>query len=106
MPQQAYRHLLRRLALGDDCAVEQVIRGNLSDVPPLDGKTAALVRLACLIASDCHGPALSAGIERCYAAGIERTEMMTMIGAISPEIGRDRSQGALSTIAGGDGASV
>jgi alkylhydroperoxidase/carboxymuconolactone decarboxylase family protein YurZ len=106
MLQPAYPHLLLRLALSDERAVQQVIQGSLSDVPPLDGRAATLVCLACLVASDCHGPALSAGIERCYAAGIERAEMVRMVEAVSPEIGCDRMHRALSTIAATDETSA
>lgn len=61
--------LLRRLAIGDHRAVHAVITADAPTMSRLDERTAALVRLAAVVALDVGGEALSAAVDACVAAG-------------------------------------
>jgi len=98
MLQSRYRELLRRLALGDEGAVESAMRGDYTDPSLLDDKTAALVRLACVVAADSKGPAFFAAIDECHAAGVESAEIVKMINAISPVLGSARARQVIAGV--------
>lgn len=85
---------LRRLALGDQSAVDEMMCGAWRDPPGLDDGTTALVRLACIVAAEAKGPALSSCIDECHAAGVETYEILETVAAMSPVIGRERTQQA------------
>lgn len=103
MLRPAYLEWLRRLALGDQRAVDSVISGDWRDSSHLDARTTALVRLACIVASEPEGPTLFAGIDRCHAAGIETNEILEMVGDISQVVGRERTRQATKNIRAADG---
>jgi len=98
MLQARYRELLRRLALGDEGAVASAMRGEYTGSPLLDDKTAALVRLACVVAADSKGPAFFAGIDECHAAGAENVEIVKMVNAISPVLGGTRARQVIADV--------
>lgn len=103
MPRSVYLELLRRLALGDQRAVDGVMCGDWRDSSHLTDATTALVRLVCTIASDPEGPTLFACIDECHAAGIETDEILQMVGDVSPLVGRERTQQATRSILAADG---
>lgn len=103
MLQSLYEEWLRRLALGDEGAVGSVMCGDYADTPLLDDKTTALVRLACVVAAGSKGPALSAAIDGCHAAGVESADTVEMVEAISPVIGSARARQATTRILTADG---
>lgn len=65
----ADRELLRRLVIGDQRVAEAVVASGRSASTPLDGRTAALVRLAAVVALGAGGEALSGAKDACLAAG-------------------------------------
>jgi alkylhydroperoxidase/carboxymuconolactone decarboxylase family protein YurZ len=103
MLESAHQEWLRRIALGDEVAVGSVVRGDYSDLRPLDDKTASLVRLACVVAAGSEGPALFSAIDSCHAAGVESDEIVEMIDAISPLIGSALARHATASIPTVDG---
>jgi alkylhydroperoxidase/carboxymuconolactone decarboxylase family protein YurZ len=81
--------LLRRLALNDEGAVDSVLapdpQGAL--VPPLDGKTHALVRLGALLAVGAGTTSLRWMTELAYEAGATDEEIASVLVAVSPDVG-------------------
>jgi alkylhydroperoxidase/carboxymuconolactone decarboxylase family protein YurZ len=103
MLQSAYQEWLRCLALGDERTVEAAMCGSHADAPQLDDKTAALVRLACVVAAGSQGPALFVAIDGCHSAGTENDEIVEMIRAISPLIGCALARQATTSVLTVDG---
>jgi len=103
MLRSVYLEWLRRLALGDQRAVDGVMCGDWRGSYRLDDETTALVQLACIVASDPEGPMLFACIDGCHAAGVETEEMLEMVGDVSCVIGRERAQQATRNILVADG---
>lgn len=89
---------LRRLALGDQREVARVMAGGYGDNPPLDGRTRALMRLAALSAIATDTELLHSVVEDCHEAGVERNELLGVIGAITPVVGRAQGQVAMESV--------
>ncbi len=84
--------LLRRVALGDDG------RG-LEDLPALDPRTRALVRLGSLISLGAATTSYRCAIDLAYAAGATDEDVLGVLSAVAPEAGTARAVAAAPALA-------
>jgi 4-carboxymuconolactone decarboxylase len=83
--------LLRRLALNDDRIVGRAISAASSPgTPALDPKTAALVRLAALLALGAETVSCRAAADVARAHGASDEEMVGVLLAVGPAVGAAR----------------
>jgi alkylhydroperoxidase/carboxymuconolactone decarboxylase family protein YurZ len=90
------QRLLRRLTVGDETAVDQVMRGEIAS--ELDHKTSSLVRIAALVALDADGSSYQAAIDNAHAAGAEDQEILETVMTISPLVGDVRLGSAMPAL--------
>ena len=93
MPSE-HAELLRRMAISDDPTLSRVLGGR-DDSEMLDQKTAALVRIAALIAVEAGGPSYGAAIDAAHLAGAEDDEILGVAAAIRPIVGAVKSDAAV-----------
>jgi 4-carboxymuconolactone decarboxylase len=81
--------LLRRLVINDEAVVGEVLSGRVSadHGSELGAKTDALVRLAALLAVGAATPSLREAVDRAFAAGATRGEVVAVLVATGPTIG-------------------
>jgi 4-carboxymuconolactone decarboxylase len=81
--------LLRRLVINDEAAVGMVLSGRVSADHgcELDAKVGALVRLGALLAVGAATPSLREAVDRAFAAGATRGEVVGVLVATGPTIG-------------------
>ena len=103
-----FQEILRRLAIIDEGFVEDQARLglDLADPPPLDGKTAALVRVGVLAAIGAPAVGLEWGTTRALAAGATEDEITGVLLAIAPVAGLGRVVGAVTDVAAALGYDV
>lgn len=84
--------LLRRLALNDERTVRSAIGASppLSEGDALDAKTAALVRLAALLALGASTVSCRVTVERARLAGATEEECVAVLVAVGPAVGAAR----------------
>jgi len=89
-----HAELLRRMAISDERTLSEVLGG--SDVSKtLDQRTAALVRIAALIALDAGESLYDAAIDAAHLAGAEDEDILGVAAAIRPLVGSVRSDAAV-----------
>ena len=93
MPSE-HAELLRRMAISDEPTLSRVLGGR-EDSEMLDQKTAALVRIAALIAMDAGEPSYGAAIDAAHLAGAEDEEILGVAAAIRPIVGAVKSDAAV-----------
>ena len=87
-----YKEHLRRLTVHDDALVEE-IRSEETMRPPalaLDGRTAALVRVAATIAVDAAPSSFQHAVALALAAGATNGEIVATLEAVTPVTGAAR----------------
>jgi alkylhydroperoxidase/carboxymuconolactone decarboxylase family protein YurZ len=87
--------LLRRLALNEKDAIKQVMGGASADSGGLDGRSAALVRVAALLSVDSDPATFRWAVEEAIAAGVEDTDFVETLVAVAPIIGVARLTSSL-----------
>ena len=95
----AYLELLRRLALNDDRALNEVVSGRVVQTPLLDEKTAALVRLAALLAMESSSSSQHSAVDAALAAGAEDDEIVEVLLSVAPILGTARINAAAPHLA-------
>jgi 4-carboxymuconolactone decarboxylase len=93
--------LLRRLALNDENALQSAIGAGPSPAAEmaLDAKTAALVRLAALLAIGATTASCRVTVERARVAGATDDELTAVLIAVAPAVGAARLVGAAPRLA-------
>ena len=96
-----YQERLRSLALNDEGFVGSVLGMGRDTVEAsrLDPKTHALVRLAALVSIDATPSAYNAAAETALAAGASYDEIVGILIAVAPEVGRGRVVSAAPELA-------
>lgn len=90
------QRLLRHLTLGDEAAVDQLMRGQVAS--QLDHKRSALVGVAALVALDAGSLSYQVAIDNAHAAGVYDEEIVEAVMAISPLVGAARIGSALPAL--------
>ena len=82
---------LRRLSLNDESLIESVLgsHGNTAS-PAIDPKTAALVRLAALLAMDAETPSYQWAVSEAIACGATQEELVGVLLTAAPALGQAR----------------
>jgi alkylhydroperoxidase/carboxymuconolactone decarboxylase family protein YurZ len=91
------QRLLRRLSVGDEAAVDELMRGQVTS--ELDQRTTALVGIAALVALEADPPSYQAAIDKAHAAGVEGEEILEAVMTVSPLVGEARLGSALPSLA-------
>ncbi|HEY2998117.1 MAG TPA: carboxymuconolactone decarboxylase family protein [Acidimicrobiales bacterium] len=96
-----HEELLRRLALNDEAALEDVLGVPLGGdgVPGLDPRTRALVRLAALVALDADPASYQWAVADALAAGAGDEEVLGVLVALAPVAGLVRVGAAAPQVA-------
>jgi 4-carboxymuconolactone decarboxylase len=96
-----HEELLRRLALNDEAALEDVlgvpVRGD--GVPGLDPRTRALVRLAALVALGADPASYQWAVADALAAGACDDQVLGVLVTLAPVVGRVRVGAAAPEVA-------
>ncbi len=81
--------LLRRLALNDESTVETVLGADVADLggSGLGARTAALLRLAALVATDSPSASYQWGVGVALAAGASEDEIVDLLLVLAPIVG-------------------
>lgn len=95
LPEDLQR-LLRLLTIGDEKTVDKALHG--VGAGGLDRKTAALVRIAALVATEADGPSYQSAIDEARAAGAGEEEMLHTLVTIAPLVGAARIASALPDV--------
>ena len=86
-----YKEHLRRLAMHDDALVEEILsEETLRPVSGLDGRTAALVRVAATIVVDAAPSSFQHAVALALAAGATNGEIVATLEAVAPVMGAAR----------------
>jgi len=103
----AHFELLRRLALNDELALNQVMSGRRIEPPLLDEKTSALVRVAAMVALESGGPpSYQWAVDAAHASGAEDEEIVQLLLAVAPIVGVARVNAAAPNLASALGYSA
>jgi 4-carboxymuconolactone decarboxylase len=96
-----HEDLLRRLALNEEGVLASLLGTAVSDAEPagLDAKTAALVRLAGLIALESAPATYQWSVTSALAAGASDTEVVAVLVALAPIVGLVRVNSAAPEVA-------
>jgi alkylhydroperoxidase/carboxymuconolactone decarboxylase family protein YurZ len=89
-----HAELLRRMAISDEGTLSRVLGGSCAS-DTLDERTAALVRIAALIALDAGEPSYDAAIDAAHLAGAEDEEILGVATAIGAIVGAVKVDAAL-----------
>ena len=89
-----HAELLRRMAISDEPTLRRVL-GASGASEMLDHRTAALVRIAALIASGASEASYDAAIEAAHLAGVEDVEILCIADAVRPIVGAVKSDAAV-----------
>jgi alkylhydroperoxidase/carboxymuconolactone decarboxylase family protein YurZ len=95
-----HEDLLRRLALSDPAALEALFSAGPAQAERvgLDDKTAALVRLAALVAQGASSPSYQAAVADALAAGVSDGEVVAALLALAPGVGTVRVGSAVPDV--------
>jgi 4-carboxymuconolactone decarboxylase len=86
-----YKEHLRRLAVHDDALVDEILsEETIRPVFGLDGKIAALVRVAAMIAVDAAPSSFQHAVALALAAGATNAEIVATLEAVTPVTGAAR----------------
>ena len=86
-----YKEHLRRLAVHDDALVEEILfEETIRPACCLDGRTAALVRVAATIAVDAAPSSFQHAVALALAAGATNDEIVATLEAVTPVTGAAR----------------
>ena len=96
-----HEDLLRKLALNDEGVLAPLLGGGVIDAEPggLDAKTAALVRLAGLVAIESAPASYQWIVTRALAAGASDAEVAAVLVALAPIVGSVRVSSAAPDVA-------
>jgi 4-carboxymuconolactone decarboxylase len=96
-----HEDLLRKLALNDEGVLAPLLGGGVADAEPggLDAKTAALVRLAGLVAIESAPASYQWIVTRAFAAGASDAEVAAVLVALAPIVGSVRVSSAAPDVA-------
>jgi 4-carboxymuconolactone decarboxylase len=96
-----HEDLLRRLALNEEAALESLLGMRLDDAEQtgLDARTAALVRLAGLVALECSPASYQWGVAAALAVGATDGEVLGVLAALAPVVGIPRVNAAAPEVA-------
>jgi 4-carboxymuconolactone decarboxylase len=87
----AYKQHLRRLAVHDDALLDALaVDGGARTASAIDEKTAALVRLAAMVAVDAPPHSFQHAVALALAAGATSDEIVASLGAVTPVTGAAR----------------
>jgi alkylhydroperoxidase family enzyme len=95
----AHQELLRRLAINDEHALDQVMEGQAIDPPLLDDKTGALVKVATLVALEAGSSSYQWAVDAAHAASAEDTEIIDVLLEVAPIVGMARVNAAALALA-------
>jgi alkylhydroperoxidase/carboxymuconolactone decarboxylase family protein YurZ len=95
LPEDLQR-LLRLLTIGDESTIDQVLLG--IEVGRLDRKTADLVIIAALVATEADRPSYASAIEQARLGGADDEEILQTLIAIAPLVGAARIATALPEV--------
>jgi len=101
--EHAQRELLRRLTLSDEHVLHQLMCEQKVERALLDEKTAALVRLAALVATEAKVASYQWAVDAALAAGADDVEIVDILPVVAPVVGLSRVNAAaraLSTALG------
>ena len=86
-----YKEHLRRLALHDDALVVQIaVEGSSFAASALDKRTAALVRIAAIVAVNAAPASFQHAVAHALAVGATRDEVVATLEAVTPVTGAAR----------------
>jgi 4-carboxymuconolactone decarboxylase len=85
-----YKEHLRRLTVHDDALVEEILSEETMWPSALDGRTAALVRVAATIAVDAAPSSFQHAVEVALGAGATNGEIVATLEAVTPVTGAAR----------------
>jgi 4-carboxymuconolactone decarboxylase len=85
-----YKERLRRLTVHDSAFVDSLTGPNPSNNGALDGRTAALVRVAATIATDAATASFQEAVAIGLSAGATREEIVATLEAVTPVTGIPR----------------
>jgi alkylhydroperoxidase/carboxymuconolactone decarboxylase family protein YurZ len=86
-----HRQQLRRLALHDDALLKASAAEDSSSADPaIDERTAALVRVAAMIAVDAAPSSFQCAVSHALAAGVSADEIVATLEAVTPVTGAAR----------------
>lgn len=96
-----HEDLLRKLALNEEGVLASLLGIELTDGEPagLDAKTAALVRLAGLVAVESAPATYQWGVASALAAGASDAEVVAVLAALAPIVGSVRVSSAAPEVA-------
>jgi 4-carboxymuconolactone decarboxylase len=96
-----HEDLLRKLALNEEGVLASLLGADLAaaEPPGLDGKTAALVRLAGVIALDSAPATYQWSVTSALAAGASDSEVVAVLEALAPIVGTVRVSSAAPEVA-------
>jgi 4-carboxymuconolactone decarboxylase len=87
----AVEELLRRLALNDECAVEEALGTTVGTATAqLDAKTLALAAVAALIAAESATASYQWAVDRALAAGASDDDIVDVLLNVAPIVGLAR----------------
>jgi alkylhydroperoxidase/carboxymuconolactone decarboxylase family protein YurZ len=95
LPEDLQR-LLRLLTIGDESTIDQVLLG--IEVSRLDRKTADLVTIAALVATEADGRSYQSAIDQARLGGADDEEILQTLIAIAPLVGAARIATALPEV--------
>lgn len=100
--------LLRRLALSDAATLQSLLGGTLPpvDITPLGEKTAALVRIGALIATEGSASSYQWAVDVAHAAGAEDDALVGVLLSVAPIVGIARLASAAPRLAASLGVDV
>jgi len=87
---ERHERTLCKLAIGDEAFMDGILAAGHAGTPELDAKSAALVRLAALVAIDAAEPSYLHPVEAALAAGATPDEIVGCLVAIMPAVGTAR----------------
>ncbi len=90
--------LLRRLVVGDDTTLDQVMSADPIEGDLLDELTRCLMRFAAAVAIDPAGSVCSAQVDSCRAAGADDDTLVAVIAAVAGVIGVVGADLAIETL--------
>jgi 4-carboxymuconolactone decarboxylase len=95
-----HEDLLRRLTVNDEGVLEGLLGTELIDGEPagLDAKTAALVRLAGLVAVESAPASYQWAVASALAAGASDAEVVAVLAALAPIVGSVRVNSAAAEV--------
>ncbi|MFO7279577.1 MAG: carboxymuconolactone decarboxylase family protein [Thermoanaerobacterales bacterium] len=96
-----HQELLRRLALNDEGALTALLGTSLAATGPggLDARTAALVRLAALVALESASASYQWCVAGALAAGATDDEVVDVLSVLAPVVGAPRVSSAAPEVA-------